>query len=84
MKTTLWLLIEAIVVVVANSGAPEAAAELRYVFEINRHGARSGLKNADGFPVIEGMLTPVGMRQRYLLGRYNKQRYMENKSSPYL
>jgi hypothetical protein len=54
-------------------------AELRYVFEVNRHGARSPIHNAYGFPADDGMLTPQGMRQRYLLGKYNKLRYMEFK-----
>ena len=32
---------------------------------------------AAGFPVAMGMLTPQGMRQRYLLGRYARERYTE-------
>lgn len=42
-----------------------------------RHGARAPFNddNIDKFPVSEGMLTPQGMRQRYLLGRHTKERY---------
>jgi hypothetical protein len=64
-----------------------------YVYEINRHGARSPLRDIatkvskgppskkgvcepiDGFSVPAGQLTAQGMRQRYLLGRYNQLRY---------
>ena len=64
-----------------------------YVYEINRHGARSPLQDIptkvtknpsitkgvcepiEGFSVPAGQLTAQGMRQRYLLGRYNKMRY---------
>ena len=52
---------------------------LLYVFEIVRHGARAPIwGNADTaakFPVQPGQLTPQGMRQRYLLGRYNYQKF---------
>lgn len=64
-----------------------------YVYEINRHGARSPLRDIptkvsknpstakgvcepiEGFNLPAGQLTAQGMRQRYLLGRYNKMRY---------
>jgi hypothetical protein len=57
----------------------EASSDLSHLFtfEINRHGARipwwQNPKIVDGFkePYFE-MLTPMGMRQRYLLGRYNR------------
>ena len=44
-----------------------------------RHGARAPIedRDLDKFPVGEGLLTPEGMRQRYLLGRRNRQRYTE-------
>ena len=47
------------------------AAHPTYVFELVRHGARAPLLSANDFPVGAEMLTPQGMRQRYLLGRYN-------------
>ena len=49
-----------------------------FVFEVVRHGARPPITNIalDEFSVSEGMLTPEGMRQRYLLGRYNRERYI--------
>ena len=47
-----------------------------------RHGARAPVENrdVDEYPetVSEGILTPEGMRQRYLLGRYNRERFIEN------
>ena len=53
--------------------------ELQYVFEIVRHGARSPSGGVDPlFPntTAPGMLSPMGMRQHYLLGKYNNQTYM--------
>jgi len=51
---------------------------LKFVFEIVRHGARAPIIDDSsrfeaGF--ARGELTPNGMRARYLLGRYNYQRY---------
>ena len=48
-----------------------------FAFELVRHGARAPIEDRelDKFSVAEGMLTPEGMRQRYLLGRYSRQRY---------
>ena len=49
------------------------------IFEINRHGARTPYINdqavLDGFPVAREMLTPMGMRQRSLLGRLSFYRF---------
>jgi hypothetical protein len=44
-----------------------------------RHGARaSALPDYEGaFEVPVGMLTAQGMRQRYLLGKYNREKYIE-------
>ena len=56
-------------------------AELDYVFEIVRHGARTpiGTFNSDYFSIKgEGLLTSSGMRERYLMGKYNRERYIEN------
>ena len=51
---------------------------LKYVFEIVRHGARAPIQH-DGARFEAGFrpgeLTPNGMRQRFFLGRYNYQRY---------
>ena len=70
--------------------APEAAPEAKidgdetmsFVFELVRHGARApiGTHDLDKFPVEKGLLTPEGMRQRYLLGRHNRKRYTEDYS----
>ena len=34
-------------------------------------------EEVDKFPVGPGILTPAGMRQRYLTGRHDKARYSE-------
>ena len=47
--------------------------ELIYSFELVRHGARAPMIGP-GFPnTPKGQLTPMGMRQRYLLGKYNRE-----------
>ena len=53
--------------------------QLIFAFELVRHGARAPNEHRglDKFKVEEGMLTAEGMRQRYLLGRYNRKRYTE-------
>ena len=52
---------------------------LAFAFELVRHGARAPLQNIHlyMFTVGEGLLTPKGMRQRYFLGRHNRQRYVD-------
>ena len=54
--------------------------KIAFVFELVRHGARAPIedRDLDKFPVGEGLLTPEGMRQRHLLGRYNRQRYVHD------
>ena len=67
---------------------------MAFAFMFNRHGARIPLLDfsmdeslfADDmalFPVELEMLTPSGMRQRYLKGRYNRNRYQTLLSSEY-
>ena len=53
--------------------------KMAFVFEVVRHGARAPIedRDLDKFPVGEGLLTPEGMRQRYLLGRHNRERYID-------
>ena len=62
-------------------GESNPAEHLSFVFEVVRHGARAPIINMDIdlFPetVAEGILTAEGMRQRYLLGRYHRERYTE-------
>ena len=57
-----------------------AEDQLAFVFEVVRHGARNTFLEGytEGFPVAPGMLTPEGMRQRYLLGRYAREKYAIN------
>ena len=56
---------------------------LDFVFSLSRHGARAPQRNANKelfsddvalFKAESGMLTAQGMRQRYLKGRYNRDR----------
>jgi hypothetical protein len=53
---------------------PDAAKkeEVQFVFQTVRHGARApeALEGGREFPVPYKMVTPMGIRQRYLLGRY--------------
>ena len=75
MKHVSLLLIAAISTV---SATIEDTDKLGYVFEITRHGARAPLNtvNHTYFKVGTGMLTGSGMRQRALLGRFNRDRYV--------
>ena len=52
---------------------------MAFAFELVRHGARAPMEARDMqfFPVSVQMLTPEGMRQRYLLGESNRKRYSE-------
>lgn len=52
---------------------------IAFVFQVVRHGARAPIedRDLDKFSVGEGLLTPEGMRQRYLLGRHNRKRYVD-------
>ena len=45
--------------------------EIHFVYELNRHGARAPTDGNEGFTVSAGILTPQGMRQRFLLGKAN-------------
>ena len=79
MKVFAFLLSAATYVLAEHPNAEEFTS-LKFVFELVRHGARVNFVE----PWIEmfgdlgsGQLTPSGMRQRHLLGRYNRQRYTE-------
>jgi len=55
---------------------PVDKEDLLFVFEVVRHGARAPFAvKLDDMPEPVEMLTPMGMRQRFLLGRYFYQRY---------
>lgn len=43
---------------------------------MTRHGARAPTDTGSGYQVEGGMLTASGMRQRFLLGTYNRARYV--------
>ena len=62
--------------VVASSAMQDTLA---FVYEAVRHGARAPQNHEEPWPfhVPTAMLTGQGMRQRYLLGRRNRQRYAE-------
>jgi len=54
-------------------------------FEVVRHGARAGMIQVPGaFPFGHDMLTPTGMRQRFLLGVRNRYRYVTNTYKDFL
>jgi hypothetical protein len=54
---------------------------LHYTFELVRHGARAPLIDADAgrFPVVAGMLTPMGARQRAVKGELNREHFSTQK-----
>ena len=54
---------------------PDLKTNYEYVFEVVRHGARASMDPTTVFPVPTQMLTPMGMRQRFLLGRWERERY---------
>jgi hypothetical protein len=57
--------------------------EVRFVFEIFRHGSRSPVYFKGGLDQFgeswsgKGELTPMGMRQHYLMGYRNRQKYQK-------
>jgi len=57
----------------------QAQETLAFVYELVRHGARAPIvaEPEAYFNVKMGLLTETGMRQRYMLGRYNRQRYID-------
>ena len=46
--------------------------QLVYTFELVRHGARAPMIGSGFANTPKGQLTAMGMRQRYLLGKYNR------------
>ena len=55
-----------------------ATDSIGFVYEIVRHGARAPLlEEPEGFFKVKmGQLTASGMRQRLLLGKHNRERYV--------
>jgi hypothetical protein len=52
---------------------------LGFVFELIRHGGRAPIEaDAGKFYVPTGNLTNVGMRQKYIAGKMDRKRYMED------
>ena len=71
MKSALLLLL-------ASATSVLAQDKLAFVFELVRHGARAPLIYYPGyFDVPTGMLTSEGMRQRYLLGKMNRDKLID-------
>ena len=61
-----------------------AEDKLAFVYELVRHGARAPVMSASDpgkFDVPGSMLTRSGMRQRWLVGRYNRKRYVERQGA---
>jgi len=75
MKTT--LLLSLMTVLISAKTERPGGDKLHFAFELTRHGARAPSSSSKGYTIGEGMLTPQGMRQRYLLGAYNMKRYSE-------
>lgn len=55
------------------------------VVNIFRHGARTPINHFElvqdlFYPFTQGQVTPNGIRQHYLLGRYLRERYIDNKN----
>ena len=76
MKTKIALgLVSAAIVVGTLIGYHQQSENLVYILELARHGARTPLVDGYMFSSPAEMLTPSGMRQRYLMGRYNQEVY---------
>ena len=84
----------ALVAIIAQMTAiTEASHQLEFAFLFSRHGARVFHFDADmslfeddlaQFNKGVEMLTPQGMRQRYLKGRYNRARFADLLSDEYV
>jgi hypothetical protein len=61
----------------ANSVAANSGDKLHFVHEVVRHGARAPVAEHTGFKQDPGDLTSQGMRQRFLLGTRNRERYID-------
>jgi hypothetical protein len=61
----------------ANSVAANSGDILHFVHEVVRHGARAPVAEHTGFKQDPGDLTSQGMRQRFLLGTRNRERYID-------
>eukprot|EP00347_Sterkiella_histriomuscorum_P016816 403351747 len=60
--------------------------KLAFVFELLRHGARAPLiQEPEGYFLVgPGMLTQSGMRQRYIQGRLNRQKYIDFQNGEFI
>mmetsp|Transcript_48256 Transcript_48256/g.65523 ORF Transcript_48256/g.65523 Transcript_48256/m.65523 type:complete len:131 (+) Transcript_48256:34-426(+) len=81
MRSLLTGLLMANVTIAAISLSKNSSEDpVAFVFEVVRHGARAPIDDfgtITKFPVSAGQLTPQGMRQRFLLGAYHRERYTE-------
>lgn len=76
MRTFLYTIAVATATLIKLTQAEE---KLGFVYELVRHGARAPIIDEPQgfFQVKKGYLTATGMRQRNILGKYNRQRYVE-------
>lgn len=76
MRSTVLLTITALAL--TNIKLTQASEKLAFVYELVRHGARAPIvpEPQDFFKVGMGLLTATGMRQRNMLGKYNRERYI--------
>ena len=78
MKTsTKVLAILSFILSLTGAAAPNGTDVLHFAYELTRHGARSPTES-EAYTVGPNMLTPEGMRQRFLLGTLNRKRYTED------
>jgi hypothetical protein len=54
--------------------------QLAFTYEMIRHGARTSGEDPQYFKLPPGTLTQSGMRQRLLMGRFNRERYTQRYS----
>jgi hypothetical protein len=67
-------------IILATIKLTQANSKLGFVYELVRHGARAPIiSEPDGFFTVKsGHLSEIGMRQRFMLGRFNRERYIEH------
>ena len=77
MKTSVKVLTLLTTILSLTEATAPSSDVLHFAYELTRHGARSPTESED-YTVGPNMLTPEGMRQRFLLGTLNRKRYTED------